>query len=211
MSKFGMLVALPPPFGYVTEVMRGTAGNPKARRTAFRGLPGRGCPLRFQVLTSGDLQQHTPCFVSVLGNAVLPGHQYWTLAVHSGAAEASTGWRHEWTNLWPLYTRKLCTSVRPQTVQQIKQPENLKERNHLGNLVVNGSERNRMWGCGLDSTGSGCGLVVGSNKRRRISWLADWLSASQEGLSSMELVISLGSDLPENTPHPSYKAQSVYV
>jgi hypothetical protein len=27
----------------------------------------------------------------------------------------------------------------------------------------------------------------------------------------MELVISLGSDLPENTPHLSYKDQSVYV
>jgi hypothetical protein len=27
----------------------------------------------------------------------------------------------------------------------------------------------------------------------------------------MELVISLGFDLPENTPHPSYKDQSVYV
>jgi hypothetical protein len=30
-------------------------------------------------------------------------------------------------------------------------------------------------------------------------------------LSSMESVISLGSDLPENTPHLSYKDQSVYV
>jgi hypothetical protein len=27
----------------------------------------------------------------------------------------------------------------------------------------------------------------------------------------MELVISLGSGLPENTPHPSYKDQSVNV
>jgi len=27
----------------------------------------------------------------------------------------------------------------------------------------------------------------------------------------MELVISLGSDIPENTPHPNYKDQSVYV
>jgi hypothetical protein len=27
----------------------------------------------------------------------------------------------------------------------------------------------------------------------------------------MELVISLGSDLAENTPHPSYKDQLVYV
>jgi hypothetical protein len=53
--------------------------------------------------------------------------------------------------------------------------------------------------------------TFGFHKRWGISWLAEWLSASQEGLCSRELVISLGSDLPENTPHPSYKDQSVYV
>jgi len=37
------------------------------------------------------------------------------------------------------------------------------------------------------------------------------LLASQEGLFSMELDISLGSDLPQNTPHISYKHQSAYV
>jgi hypothetical protein len=54
-------------------------------------------------------------------------------------------------------------------------------------------------------------MNFGFHKRWGISWLAEWLSASQEGLCFMELVISLSSYLPENTPHPSYKDQSVYV
>jgi hypothetical protein len=41
--------------------------------------------------------------------------------------------------------------------------------------------------------------------------LDEWLLASQEGLVSMELFTSLCSELPENTPHSSYKDQPVYV
>jgi hypothetical protein len=72
--------------------------------------------------------------------------------------------------------------------------------------------------CGLDSSGSEMGPLVGCFKHgnkpsgsieggiflKYLKYLG-----SQGGLFSMEFVISLGSDLKENTPHPSFKDQSV--
>jgi hypothetical protein len=46
---------------------------------------------------------------------------------------------------------------------------------------------NILWVSGLDSTGSVIWWIFGLHKRREISWLAERLSASHEGLCSMEL------------------------